>query len=328
MKVNLNSDSKGKRGVWALLCIFCFSLLVAYWFFEYQPPAKKQELLSVPRLQSREIKQESVKVFKKEKPSIGVSKKDRTSYRNQKSVDLEGVIFFEEKNSMAISFGDILLGMVPPEYSSLGEFKKTKANEIQKWEKGVVPYIVSSDVLEKKEIIEEIISYFQEETSLLFVPYTQQKNAILFQYIEEGCYSYVGRVGGIQPIYLSEDCNEKSVAHEIMHALGFFHEQSRRDRDQFVEVVWENVEEDKKNNFLKVPDKWKSSEVLSFDYSSAMLYSPYAFSKNGENTLRFDEKKWNQDQGFQEREEGQWLSPMDIKKIKILYKEEFNKRGK
>jgi hypothetical protein len=29
--------------------------------------------------------------------------------------------------------------------------------------------------------------------------------------------------------------------HEILHALGLFHEQSRNDRDRFVKVVWENV---------------------------------------------------------------------------------------
>lgn len=38
--------------------------------------------------------------------------------------------------------------------------------------------------------------------------------------------------------------------HEILHALGIFHEQSRNDRDRFVKVVWENVSRRELNEIM------------------------------------------------------------------------------
>ena len=41
------------------------------------------------------------------------------------------------------------------------------------------------------------------------------------------------------------------VMHEIMHAAGFWHEQSRMDRDNHIEIHWDNIQASAKNNFHK-----------------------------------------------------------------------------
>ena len=77
--------------------------------------------------------------------------------------------------------------------------------------------------------------------------------------------------------------------HEVMHALGFYHEQSRSDRDQYVEIFWENIQAGKENNFAK--ESHQTSDLLgaAYDFSSIMHYGKYSFAKDGNylNSLQF-----------------------------------------
>ena len=61
------------------------------------------------------------------------------------------------------------------------------------------------------------------------------------------CYSqYVGQNGGKQEISIGHDCEKTDIVlHEILHALGFWHVQSRTDRDDYVTVHYENIESGK-----------------------------------------------------------------------------------
>ena len=62
-------------------------------------------------------------------------------------------------------------------------------------------------------------------------------------YKSSSCSSYVGRKGGNQEIILESGCGILStVLHEMMHAIGFLHEQARGDRDDFVEVNLKNIQ--------------------------------------------------------------------------------------
>ncbi|CAF4189951.1 unnamed protein product, partial [Rotaria sordida] len=62
-----------------------------------------------------------------------------------------------------------------------------------------------------------------------------------------GCSSYVGQNPGRNinrtvTLQASGCLGIGTIMHELLHALGFEHEQSRPDRDQYVTINWANIE--------------------------------------------------------------------------------------
>lgn len=76
---------------------------------------------------------------------------------------------------------------------------------------------------------------------------------------ESGCYSYLGRnLHGPTHLNLNIDrCFRKGHAmHELLHALGVHHEHMRPDRDDYITIIWENIQ--KSNQYNICIDKLKT----------------------------------------------------------------------
>lgn len=91
------------------------------------------------------------------------------------------------------------------------------------------------------------------------------------------CYSDVGRTGGKQIISLTEECcaDSNTIRHEFMHALGFFHEHTHYDRNEWIITEYNNLENFQKEDF----DVHNTSFTTTFgtrydDYASVMHYPP------------------------------------------------------
>jgi len=81
---------------------------------------------------------------------------------------------------------------------------------------------------------------------------------------------------------LPGQCGVDEATHEIGHALGLFHEQSRHDRDSFVTINWGNIEDGQADQF----DKYDTGlDIGAYDFDSVMHYDSLAFSKNGLPTI-------------------------------------------
>ena len=95
-----------------------------------------------------------------------------------------------------------------------------------------------------------------------------------------------GQQLNLQPYNLESGCFRLyTIVHEFMHAIGFYHMQSATERDEYVKIVYENIQAGRENNFNTYDSTVISQYGVTYDYGSVMHYSKTAFSVNGEDTI-------------------------------------------
>jgi len=232
-----------------------------------------------------------------------------------------------QMENMALFEGDMVLRPDQQAKYKNGELGYgSKKNRDELWPAGVVPYLIASELRYNSKAMASINAAFAEYkkyTCIRFVPRSNQA-----QYVEfhkgGGCSSWVGRDtrvrGGRHPISLDSGCWWKAtVMHEIAHSLGFYHEQSRPDRDSYIEVLTHNMKSGASSQFQKQTYSTVDSLNTPYDYESMMHYNWNAFGQpNGDfakQTIRTLDrsKQWllGQRNGF---------SKTDVVQINKLYR--------
>ncbi|XP_041660577.1 meprin A subunit alpha [Cheilinus undulatus] len=144
-----------------------------------------------------------------------------------------------------------------------------------------IPYILTDSLdLNAKGVILQAFEEYRLRSCVDFKPYEGESSYISFTKLS-GCWSYVGddKVG--QNVSIGAGCDTKAVVeHELLHALGFYHEQSRSDRDDYVKIWWDQIEEGKEHNFNKYEDDFITDLNTPYDYESIMHYRPLSFNIN------------------------------------------------
>nr|BAE97359.1 hatching enzyme [Plecoglossus altivelis altivelis] len=140
-----------------------------------------------------------------------------------------------------------------------------------------VPYVIDRLYQEnEKNYIEYSMRDFAVKTCVRFVP-RQDQDMYLHIVPKTGCFSGIGCYGDKQTVSLSKaGCLQKYIIqHELIHALGFYHEHTRSDRDDYVRINWDNV-----NSYSDFVKEDTNNLNTPYDYSSIMHYEKYAFARD------------------------------------------------
>lgn len=152
---------------------------------------------------------------------------------------------------------------------------------VNRWD-SIVPYVIDSDLEFRRNDIETAINIIESSTNARLRSFQPgDRDWVIFQ-LGSGCSSFIGRRGGGQAINLAPGCSIGSIMHEILHALGGHHEHTRPDRDSFVRVNFENIQQGTVNNFIISAT---AQGVGPYDYNSIMHYPRTGFSSNGQDTI-------------------------------------------
>uniref|UniRef100_A0A1I8AIB8 Zinc metalloproteinase n=1 Tax=Steinernema glaseri TaxID=37863 RepID=A0A1I8AIB8_9BILA len=161
------------------------------------------------------------------------------------------------------------------------------------WTDGVPYHFDDALGQNARNVINQAINFWKSTTCVQFNyvdPQTTTAFPVLIFYAGSGCYSSVGRQSNSQMQYVSigNYCEYvATAAHEIAHALGLFHEQSRLDRDDHIWVDTSNIQAGHSGDYQKQNASTNYNYGMPYDYQGIMHHRQGVWAQNASLPVMF-----------------------------------------
>ncbi|KAM6910436.1 meprin A subunit beta-like [Xenentodon cancila] len=167
-----------------------------------------------------------------------------------------------------------------------------------------------------KGVILRAFDSFRLKSCINFKPRASEDFYIVIRNLNK-CSSFVGKKeANGQELSIGKNCDQVYIVeHEILHALGFFHEQSRYDRDDYVTIEFENILEGFNSTFQIESRENSTTQGVPYDYWSVMHYGKDAFTNGKGSTIVTKDPKFQDVIG-----QSLGMSPYDVLELNLLYK--------
>ncbi len=285
----------------------------------------------------RETIKRNIREQRSKKP-LRVARRKETSTSHQiKDFNEKKMAIADEKGNLyptdftvtkdfIVAYGDLIVGTAS-ELEAVKNGEKVLSVPLPiLWPKGVIPIVISEEVRasQQSEWIQEIAQELKELTKIEIriadLKNGKDKARVYISRGTEHCYAQVGHTGVVTHMSLSSKCSKAAIYHEFFHILGFYHEQNRFDREEYLKILWENIDEKYWPQFKLFPENsfnrvFASGGHFDFTFQTIMIYGSSSFSSNGDYSMVRDD-------GTAFSSEFKAPTAIDIARLKQLYQDE------
>ncbi|EDS34536.1 metalloproteinase [Culex quinquefasciatus] len=190
--------------------------------------------------------------------------------------------------------------MVPPAHAANYELPESGRT---RWTNGIIPYLIIGTYSPAEvDMIKKVMQTFADNTCVRFVPWNNEALYLKINNSITGCWSHVGMYSfndyNLANLQNPNCMNPSTITHELMHAVGFHHEFTRPDRDDWISIdttalaLKRQTPEWIQTNFGKMSTDQADTFGIDYYYGSCMHYSKYAGAWNYSRPVVMNTKPW------------------------------------